>query len=262
MRTDRLAPAWLLPAWLLLSACPPRLHPPPPGAQPGAEQLLRRLRQARRALHSLRATAVVVARRGGRAVKMRAVVAAARPARLRLETESIFGQALSIMVTDKLRFAFWDMEHGRFLRGKANPDNLGRVLPVPLDGAELARTFLGEPPLIAYASARVSWDGERGSYLIELENSRRRQLLWLHPRWLLPLRLELYRQGKLLWRIELEARAPTSHLPAMVKSLTCEVFSPPLRLYIKLRELEANCRLPEDAFRLEPPPGVETESVE
>ena len=153
------------------------------------------------------------------------------------------------------------MEHGRFLQGRATPANLGRVLPVPLDGAELARTFLGEPPLIAYARARLSWDGAAGSYLVELENSRQRQLLWIHPQWLLPLRLETYQQGKLLWRISLQGQAPRDDLPAMIESLTCEISSPAVRLYIHLRSLEANCRLPDDVFRLEPPPGMEVETV-
>lgn len=77
-----------------------------------------------------------------------ALAAAERPDRLRLELLDFFGGPVALLVASGSRFAFLDARRGIWYRGPATPENLSRILPVPVTVEELAAAACGSPVLI------------------------------------------------------------------------------------------------------------------
>ena len=151
-----------------------------------AQELLAAVKEKGRRLSSLRVTGTIDMRRENKRIKAHMVYVARRPAQLRFETESFFEQPLSILVSDGMTFSVWDMEHGRFLRGRASEKNILRVIPVPMQGPDVTALLMGEPAIIPYAKAELTWDETQWLYRLELSNSRLKQQIWIHPTRLRP----------------------------------------------------------------------------
>lgn len=91
---------------------------------------------------------------------VREVVLAERPARLRLESLNVLGQAATLLVTDGERFAFFDGK--RLEDGAAEPEILRRRLGLALAPAEAVRALLVAPLAAEWPpSAILGRDGER-----------------------------------------------------------------------------------------------------
>ena len=168
--------------------CPPRngLHLPESDRIENPKELLTAVREKGKELSSLRAEGTILMRRGGKRIKAHTILLLRRPATLRFETISFFEQPLSILVTDGMQFSLWDMDKGRFYKGAATPQNISRVIPIPMDGPEVAGILLGDPPLIPFANSSLEWDNQNGLYILTLSNSRQTQIIKIHPGLLRP----------------------------------------------------------------------------
>lgn len=247
--------AWAPLAALLLTACPGNhgLRPDGPRIET-AEQLLQAMRSQR--LQALRVEGTVDMRRGDKRVKAHMIYLTRRPAWLRFETESFFDQPLSILVTDGMRFAAWDMKNGRFVRGSATPAHIARIIPVPLDGSEVAGVLMGDPPWIPYARARLDWDADRGLYRMELTTARARQVALVEPRLLRPLAVELWRHDRRVYHLQYEDWIERQGRAVVPRKIRFEMPADEIRLRIKIRRAQADPELADDLFVLEPPAGV------
>jgi hypothetical protein len=133
-------------AWLALAACATSEGPPfRPIA--GEEDVLRaRLTAATRAAdarQTLRAVGKLRVKSKDGSVSVQEVVLAQRPARLRLESLNMLGQAQSLLVTDGERFAFFDGK--RLEDGAAEPGILRDRLGLLLEPGEAVRALLAAP---------------------------------------------------------------------------------------------------------------------
>ena len=258
-----LAPLALLLS-LLLSllgvGCPPKGHVRPAGTADyeNAKALLSAMRAAR--LGSLRVSGTIDMRRGTQRVKAHMIYLAKQPAWLRFETESFFDQPLSILVTDGMTFSAWDLKAGRFARGPATPANVSQIIPVPLDGSEVAGVLMGDPPLIPYARAELTWDEDASAHLLTLSDARQEQYVLVHPGHLRPLRVWLKQKGKLVYDLHYEKWLIEQGQAVAPGKILFEMPADEIRLKIRIREAEASPQLADDLFRLDPPDGIQIEN--
>jgi hypothetical protein len=79
---------------------------------------------------------------------LEALAAAERPDRLRLELLDFFGGPVALLVVAEGRFAFLDARRATWYRGAATPENLSRIVRVPLSAEDLAAAACGSPVLV------------------------------------------------------------------------------------------------------------------
>jgi outer membrane lipoprotein-sorting protein len=222
------------------------------------KKLLTAVREKGKQLTSLRAEGTILARRGGKRFKAHMILLLRRPATLRFETISFFEQPLSILVTDGMQFSLWDMDKGRFYKGAATPQNISRVIPIPMDGPEVSSILFGDPPLIPFAESRL--DFKDGLYILTLSNSQQAQTIKIHPTRLRPTEVWLKVGGKEYYHLEYDDWHDTK--PPIVEKATFTMDSENIRLVIKIRDVEKNVDLKDDLFVLTPPEGLPVETLE
>lgn len=72
-------------------------------------------------------------------------IALERPARLRFEILGLFDQLLAILVTDRVRYGFFDASTGEVERGRVSPALLLRLTKIDLSPEELVGLLLAAP---------------------------------------------------------------------------------------------------------------------
>lgn len=159
---------------LAAGACakPPPALVPLPLDDARISALLERARASGAERHALRAAGRAKLDNGRRSGRVRSVIVAERPARLRFEALNLLGQTQLLLVTDGERFAFFD---GKTLeRGDAEASVLRRTLGLDFGAAEAVRALLAAPELasdppreafllgadcvVGFASQRLSFD--------------------------------------------------------------------------------------------------------
>jgi hypothetical protein len=243
--------------------CPPRdgLHLPESDRLQQPKELLTAVREKGQELSSLRAEGTILMRRGGKRIKAHTIILLRRPATLRFETISFFDQPLSILVTDGMQFSLWGMKKGRFYTGAATPANVSRVIPIPMDGPELAGILLGDPPLIPFANSSLKWDNQNGLYVLTLSNSRQQQIIKIHPGRLRPTEVLCNIAGREYYRLKYEKWHEQKGKPPVLKQAIFSMPSENTRLVITIRDPEINPDLKDDLFVLTPPEGIPVERL-
>lgn len=174
IRTAAVA-AWL--AALLAAAGCARVPPPDLSPEPGA--LLEQVRASQERVTGCRGSARVSVSSPQASGSLDAWIAAARPDRVRLELLDFFGNTALVLVAGGGRFALYDARSGTLYRGEDTPDNLRRLLPVPIDAPALSSLVCGSVPLVAPQTARA-WAGD-GVMNLELTAPAARQALRIGP---------------------------------------------------------------------------------
>jgi outer membrane lipoprotein-sorting protein len=112
------------------------------------EALLAEVRSAQSRVERVRGTARVRVESPGLNGTITELVAAEKPARLRLETLDFFGNPAALLVADGERFGFYDARSRTWYRGDATPENVSRFLPVALPPGELVTVLCGSAPIL------------------------------------------------------------------------------------------------------------------
>ena len=86
-----------------------------------------------------------------------------------------FGNPAAVLVAGGGRFALLDARAGTFHRGDDTPENLARLLPVPLGARELARVICGSAPILD--GEPVAAEPGDGVVLLEIAGPAGRQVL-------------------------------------------------------------------------------------
>ena len=239
-------------AALALAAGCARAPPPDLSADPG--ELLRQVRAAQALARSVQGPARVGVSSPGASGTLDAWIAAEKPDRVRVEVLDFFGNPASVLVAADGRFSLWDAREGAVYRGEASPENLARLLPLPLGGADLATLLCGSAPLLDGAAAAAEPDGS--AMRLELRGAAARQLVWVG-------------EGGAVRAARLEP-APGSSAPAWSAEFDVfrrragariptdsELRAPRGRVTLHWKEaLEVNAPVPPSAFRLDPPRGA------
>jgi outer membrane lipoprotein-sorting protein len=118
-----------------------------------------------------------------------------RPALLRLDTLSLFGQPAMSLVADAAQVAIFYPAEGTFFRGPASAATLARVVGLPLDVEEVAPLLLGYiRPVPAQQVAALYLQADEGMHLLRFVGAEGWliQDAWVDPDQLLPRRVLRY----------------------------------------------------------------------
>jgi len=185
-----------------------------------------------------------------------------RPALLRLEAVTLFGQSSMVLVADASRASVYYPQQGVFYEGPSTAKHLARFIGLPLGVEELAY-FLGGyiKPGPGQPRTRVHYETDQGAHLLRFlcETGELLQDAWVDPEQLLPVRLIRYNE---------EGAVAVDISYADVRPLT-EAFPFPFQLTIALPLVQAELRiqfltvdlnpgLNPSVFRLSPPEGTRT----
>jgi hypothetical protein len=133
-----------------------------------ADAALRAHASMRRRLHSLRGEARVDQRGDdGARVRGTVVLLVQRPDRVRFDVMTQFGPA-AILTSDGARFALADFREHTYLHGPTCPENVARLLGIPLSGDQIGLMLLGGTPRIVARSSTIGVDAETGRYVVQL----------------------------------------------------------------------------------------------
>jgi hypothetical protein len=259
----------------LLAACPPPCPTTPHQDAAGALTAYEYLRHPAR---SLRAEARVEQWGNDGRIRGTVLMFADRPESVRFDAMTQFGPA-AILTSDGDRFALTDLRENRYLTGPTCPENIQRLLGIPMSGADVTLFLLGDTPKLA--TERRELTCVSGSYLATLHGSDgRRQEIELairdadRDRPPEEQRMRLTRSevftadGETEWRATYEDYRV---LPdpgndsglgvAMPFQIRFEHPAENADTTVRFQEIDLNVEVPSDAFQQGPRPGIAVEEV-
>ena len=118
-------------------------------------------------LRSIRAEARVDQRAKAGRIKGTVLMFVEDSGRVRFDVMTQFGP-IAILTSDGEQFAYSDLREQRYLFGPTCPQNIARLLGVPLSAEETARFLLGGTPLIAHTESALSLN-DAGHYQLTLK---------------------------------------------------------------------------------------------
>jgi hypothetical protein len=171
----------LVPALLLLCACPHQVDFGSNGEPLSAEELLKRITVAESAVVSVKGEAKLRVE----SPQMKGVVtlfaAVTHPALVHLESLDFFGKPQGVLISDGTTFGLYDGQAGKYFHGPATAQNVARFLPIALPPAELASLLLGRAPRLPHESAAMRFDQDKNAFTLELKRGPATQLLTVKP---------------------------------------------------------------------------------
>jgi hypothetical protein len=121
---------------------------PPPDLSPDPGALRAQVVAAQDRVRSCRGSARVGISSPEVSGSLDAWLAAEKPDRVRVELLDFFGNPAAVLVTGGGRFSLYDARAGALYRGEDTPENLRRLLPVPIGARALASLVCGSVPLL------------------------------------------------------------------------------------------------------------------
>lgn len=155
-------PIGLVLAPLLLSACGGAVCPRTLFTDPA--EVAWSYESMRAPARVVRAEARVERVDGGGRIRGTVFMMLERPDHVRFDAMTQFGPA-AILTSDGATFALTDLRENRFFVGPTCADNIERLLGIPMEGEDVARLLLGEPP--RFAAERESVECRDGRYRLE-----------------------------------------------------------------------------------------------
>jgi len=161
-------------ALALVAGC---VHAPPPDLSRDPVELMGQVRASQAKIRSVRGSARLAVVSQEQSGSLDAWLAAEKPARIRIEVLDFFGNAAAVLVAKDGSFALYDARAGIYYRGEATPENLARLLPLPIPVGDLAVLLCGSAPLLEGRAVNADPDGSK--MRLEVEGPDGRQVLWV-----------------------------------------------------------------------------------
>ncbi|MGH7407096.1 MAG: hypothetical protein ACREKF_03710 [Candidatus Methylomirabilales bacterium] len=249
------SPALLLLAALVAGCAVPTLpgiEGPPAGA-PLRAALLDALAERETAVRTLRGTATVTVSALGQRRRFREAFALEAGGRLRLEQYEWTGLPAMILASDGEAVAVHLPFARQFLRGRATPENLGRLAGLPVAPTTLTRLLLGLPPL-RVDPRRVAVLETPGAPVLTLisEGDGAAQALRFALDTFLLQEGELHEGGRPLLRFRFGPAEALNGVP-VARALTLWHLPDGVEVGVAFQALELNAPLPPGLFSLAPP---------
>lgn len=254
-REVRASPAAVLAAALaaVLAGCPPRAPPPDLSLDPAA--LAGQVLAAQERIRSVRGEVRIKLETAQFSGTVPALVAAEKPDRLLVQTLDFFGNTVAVLAAADGKLSLYDARARVVYRGPATPENLARLVPLPLSPAALVQILCGSAPLIS--GEPVSAEPGRGYLTLRISAGARTEDLRIGAGADV-LRASLRVGGKPgpgTYDLEFGAFDGLEgiHFPAEV-SLSAE--SPRVRMRVAWQDAEPNAALDRKTFAPRIPGGV------
>ncbi len=148
---------------------------PPPDLSRNPGELLAQVRDVQDRIRSCRGSARLGVSSTALSGSLDAWVGAERSGRLRVDVFDFFGNPAATLVAAGGRFSLWDARAGAVYTGEDTPENLARLLPVPLGARELALLVCGGAPLAG--GVAVAAEPGDGVMLLEVAAPAGRQVI-------------------------------------------------------------------------------------
>jgi hypothetical protein len=148
---------------------------PPPDLSRDPVRLLEQVRAAQDGVTACRGSARLSVSSSDPSGSLDAWVAAEMGGRVRVDLFDFFGNPAAVLVASGGRFALYDARAGALYRGDDTPENLARLVPVPIGARDLASVICGRAPIID-GPAVVAEAGD-GVLLLEIAGESGRQVL-------------------------------------------------------------------------------------
>jgi hypothetical protein len=148
---------------------------PPPDLSRNPADLLEQVRVAQGRVTACRGAARLSLSSPDLSGSLDAWVAAEKGGRVRVEVFDFFGNPAAVLVAGGGRFALYDARAGAVYRGEDTPENLARLVPVPIGARDLAQVICGSAPLVE-GSAVLAEPGD-GVLLLEIAGEPGREIL-------------------------------------------------------------------------------------
>lgn len=225
--------------------------PPAPPALRAA--LLGAVLEREAVVRTLRGTATVSVSAYGQRRRYREAFVLEAGGRLRVEQYEWTGLPVMILATDGEEVAVHLPFARQFLRGRATPENLGRLAGLPVAPVTLARLLLGLPPLTvdSWGVSVLAPPGAGGLALVSGGDGAAQTLRFAPETFLLE-EGELYEGGQPLIRFRFGPSELLGGIP-MPRSLTLWHLSGGAEVQVAFQALELNAPLPPDVFSLAVP---------
>jgi hypothetical protein len=130
----------------VLGGCPPRVAPPDLSLDPAA--LAGQVLEAQERVRSVRGEVRVAVDSKELSGTVPALVAAEKPDRVLVQTLDFFGNTVAVLAVAEGKLTLYDARARVVYRGPATPENLARLVPLPISPAALVAILCGSAPLI------------------------------------------------------------------------------------------------------------------
>jgi len=198
----------------------------------------------------------------GRA-RVKAALLAERPGSFRVETISPFEQPLDVMASDGSKL--WLLSDKRLREGPATPENISRLLPLAMNPEEVVDTLLGGVPTSSrFTPKALEWDEDGEHWLLTMEDGLEESRLVIDPVRKVVEKMTLGVRGtkpRLVVEFEDFERIGNTGAAELPHKIHIELPDRRMDLKIKLEEAEVDVPLAAGLFRIDAPPGVETEPL-
>lgn len=182
------------------------------------------------------------------------------PARIRMEVLSPFGNPVLIMVASETNLAIFDITRKKFYQGDPTQENLYRFLQLPMRSEDLVYLLSGNmPQLDLDPPAKLMIISDQKFYQIEGTNAHYsgKWKIWIDSQDLVPVRAALFSMdGILIYDIYYENFLLNNNY-LLPHELTILVPSEAKRLSFRYKSIALNRGIPQDAFQLKVPNGIE-----
>lgn len=249
---------WILAALILAAGCAGPRRPVQPLPTATAEELLQRLEINAHTFENLRGLAKVRVRTGEDRLSGSQVLLAEKPDRFRVEVLGLFGQPWLVMVSDGSNLQALLPGENRFLEGPASPENLQRFTRLPLKVTDLVHLLLYQVPLIGGSKTQAVPLADGGSRLLLAgENGARQEVDFDPDRRMIASR---YMDSGEVW-LEIRYGEFSEAVPDFPRQLQLQLPRRGIEAEVEFSELQLNTSLPQERFRLNPPPGIRPEPL-
>jgi outer membrane lipoprotein-sorting protein len=218
-------------------------------------ELLRQRAEGSGAITSLAADSRVSYYSSDGARKGKLVILARRPASLHFSALSPTDDLVAFLASDGARFTSFERGSSVCEVGDACAANVGSLLPIPMEGAELVGLLISSVPIMKHERATVSWDPRAGAYRLELVDGARSERIWVDHGSGRVRVAELWDGRKRQVRIGYSEFQRHGEL-SLAHEIHVEAARNNVDLKIRYRDVELNGSIDDDAFAIACPDGT------
>lgn len=253
-------PSFLVLVPSLAAGCPDPKVPPPPDALTDAAAVLELAGRAGRGIEeaAIEARASLYSDDGARKGKMTLLLR--RPASLQVSAWSPTDDLLAILASDGERFTWFERGEGDCHVGRSCPENVGRLLPLAMEGRDVVDLLLGVAPVVRHHERSVTWDRRAGAYLLTLVGDGVRERIWVAHGSGDVKRAVLERGGTRDFEVSFDDHRESSGR-RMPHEVSVKARRGNVDLKLVYREVTFGGPLGEDVFRVPCPDGTRVETL-
>jgi outer membrane lipoprotein-sorting protein len=195
-------------------------------------------------------------------VRLKAALLVERPGRFRFETISPLEQPVDVMACDGDRQ--WLLSKEKLSEGAATPENVARLLPLPMEPEDVVDTLLGGVPTSdRFTPSKIAWSDDRWVLTVASGDGDAGRLT-IEPATKRVVAMDLLQGGGDV-RVSVsfedfeDAGEGFGEVP---RKIGLRMPGRDLDVDIRLKEVDVNVALKKELFRIDAPPGVRPEPLD